>query len=311
MEKRIIPVVRQFNIKRIQSPIPRIKNKEVINDVIKRSQVIKNKIGTQIIQRPVKVVQNNVRIAKYVKQSIRVPNPIIKDYNYNKLMSIKNSGKGNILVMIACGPSVNEIDLSPLKNINNLKTMIINKPVDSVWPSNYWAFCDHSQYVRNQRAFEEYTGLLLNSIGVKARRSNQILISARQGKGFNKDITQGYFIGRSSVYANMQTALFMDFDKIFIFGIDMCAVNGKTHHYGDGSNPDVETKIRIQRFNYEADHYMNASSIMSSEDRNKFYFCSSYNKFPFIEKFNKLDHKIAVNYILELPEIKSSCKSIM
>lgn len=298
MDKRIIPVVRQIDvknnkIKRVLPTVPRIKPHEALNSNLKKQQ---------IVRQPVKTVQNNnPRLINYVgKTTQKAVDNFTKDANYNKLLSIRGVGKGNILVMIACGPSVNEVDFTPLKTAKNVKIMVINKPVDSIWPADYWAFCDHSQYERNKLAFDNYNGIIINSVGVRARKHNQILIKAKQGRGFNADISTGYFIGRSSVYANMQTSLFMNFDKIFIFGIDMCAVGGKTHHYGDGSNPDVETKIRIQRFAYEAEHYMNAANIMSADDKKKFYFCSSYNPWPFVDKFNKLDHKIAIDEILKI-----------
>ncbi|CAK0748115.1 hypothetical protein CCP1ISM_20006 [Azospirillaceae bacterium] len=298
MEKRIIPVVRQIDIrnnkiKRIQPPIPRIRPQEALNLNPKKQT---------IVRQPVKIVQNNnPRSVNYIgKTNQKAIDNFTKDANYNKLLSIKGTGKGNVLVMIACGPSVNEVDFVPLKSAKNVKVMVINKPVESIWPTDYWAFCDQSQYERNRTAFDSYNGIIINSVGVRARKSNQILVRAKQGKGFNADITSGYFIGRSSVYANMQTALFMNFDKIYIFGIDMCAVNGKTHHYGNGFNPDVETNIRIQRFQYEAEHYSNAANLMSADDRKKFYFCSSYNTWPFVDKFNKLDHKVAVQEIIKV-----------
>lgn len=306
MEKRIIPIVRQREIKniikRVQSPIPKVNIcKQAQEIAIKNSELQKsNLIKSQQIKFVPKIIQNHARSIKPNRTNVQNVSPAIKDYNYNKLMSIKNSGSGQILVMIACGPSANEVDFLPLKGKNNIKIMIINKPISYIWPVDYWAFCDHSQYVRNKVDFDNYNGLLINSVGVKAKKPNQVLIKAIQGKGFNPDIINGYFIGRSSVYANMQTALFMNFDKIFIFGIDMCAVDGKTHHYGNGFNPDVAPDLRIQRFEHEAAHYSGAGNILSEDVRKKFYFCSSYNQWPFTNKFNKWDHKDAVAKILEI-----------
>ena len=306
MEKRVIPVVRQREIKRniiqrVQPPIPKINALNQSQEIIAKNLALQkaNLVRPQIrfVQ---KVVQNNARLIKTGRTNVQNVSPAIKDSNYNKLMSIKNSGSGQILVMIACGPSANEVDFLPLKGKNNIKIMVINKPISYIWPVDYWAFCDHSQYVRNKADFDSYNGLLINSIGVKAPKPNQVLVKAMHGKGFSRDITNGYYIGRSSVYANMQTALFMNFAKIFIFGIDMCAVDGKTHHYGNGFNPDVAPDLRIQRFAYEAEHYSGAGEILSEDIRKKFYFCSSYNPWPFTEKFNKWDHKDAVAKILDL-----------
>lgn len=303
-QKRIIPVVRQrdiqsIKIKRVQSPMPRANIGKLAQEVALRASL--QKIKPYPVKSQVKIVQHNTRFVKYANKMSAQSDNIVKDSNYNKLMNIKGSGTGQILVMIACGPSANEVNFLPLKNVKNIRLMVINKPIEYIWPTDYWAFCDHSQFKRNEQAFDSYDGMLINSTGVRGRRPNQVLIKAIQGKGFNRDISNtGYFIGRSSVYANMQTALFMNFDKIFIFGIDMCAVDGKTHHYGNGFNPDVAPDLRIQRFAHEAEHYLNASNILPEDIRKKFYFCSSYNKFSFLDKFNKWDHKDAVKKILEM-----------
>ena len=307
MEKRIIPVVRQMGvqavkIKRVQSPIPKVNISKQAQEIALKASLLQKSRQVQPIRSvpQIKVVQHNSRSIKYINKLNTQSNSVIKDANYNKILGMKGFGTGQILVMIACGPSANEVDFSPLKNVKNIKLMIINKPIDYIWPVDFWAFCDHSQYERNKQAFEGFSGMLINSTGVRSRKPNQLLIKAIQGKGFNRDITNGYYIGRSSVYANMQTALFMNFDKVFIFGIDMCAVDGKTHHYGNGFNPDVAPDLRIQRFSFEADHYNNAANILPEDIRKKFYFCSSYNSWPFVEKFNKWDHKGAVKRILEI-----------
>jgi hypothetical protein len=40
------------------------------------------------------------------------------------------------------------------------------------------------------------------------------------------------------------------------------------------------------------------ASKLPDSIRNKFYFCSSYNPWPFVNMFNKLDHKEAIDKIL-------------
>jgi hypothetical protein len=75
------------------------------------------------------------------------------------------------------------------------------------------------------------------------------------GKGFNLDPSQGIYIGRSSVYAAMQIAIWMNYQEIFIFGCDMnpAGINGVLHFYGD--NPDVNPVVRKNRFKNEAEYY--------------------------------------------------------
>lgn len=216
----------------------------------------------------------------------------------NKIRELKDKGRGRILVMVACGPSINEIDLTVLKNNSKIDIMSINKPDKRVWPTTYWAFCDLSQYNRNKELWDAYKGTVINSSSIRVAHPNQVLIRTRSGQGFSKDITSGYFIGRSTTYANMQTALYMGYDRIYIFGCDMGAVNGQLHFYG--KNPDVDDRNREQRFAREAEHYQFAADTLSESERKKFYFCSSYNNWPFVKSFNKRDQKDAIIEILNI-----------
>jgi hypothetical protein len=259
------------------------------------------KIKNHCIKKPNKakitVQQKRDNIVRAVKGS----KPVIinrngKTYVDPKINSIKNVGVGRILVMIACGPSVKEVDFSftehPLVDV-----MVINKPYKPVWPSKYWAFCDDSQRNRNLDEFKSYKGIIINSNGVR-ENIGQIVIKMKHGKSFSHNLNDGYVVGRSSVYANMQVAQWMNYDKIFIFGVDMAEVGGKLHHYG--VNPDVKPEIRKTRFANEATYYDKMAEELPESIKKKFYFCSSYNPFEFVSKFNKLDHKMAVEFITEM-----------
>ena len=213
-----------------------------------------------------------------------------------KIRALHNIGIGKVLIMVACGPSINEIDLTLLKGIPNIDIMSINKPDKRIWPTTYWAFCDLSQYNRNKDLWDSYDGMVVNSSSIKVAHKNQVLIKNRSGQGFSKDLTSGFFIGRSTTYANLQTALWMGY-TVFVFGIDMCAVNGKLHHYG--VNPDVQEANRLERFKKEAEHYQFAGMTLPEHDRKKIYFCSSYNPWSFTKLFNHLDHKEAIPFILD------------
>ena len=188
--------------------------------------------------------------------------------------ALKDMGSNRILVMIAAGPSALEVDLNPIAGHPLIDFMCINKPYDPIWPSRFWVFCDNTQQKRNVGYWDKYKGTIINSPNVRARKSNQIIIRSRPGQGFCKDITKGYHIGRSSTYANLQVALYMDYKRIYIFGIDMCQVGDKLHHYG--VNPDVAPDNRKQRFPQEAKHYLWAGQNVPEEDRKKIFFCSSF-----------------------------------
>lgn len=88
----------------------------------------------------------------------------------------------------------------------------------------------------------------------------------------------------------------MGYDKIYIIGCDMAAVDGKVHFYG--VNPDVDEKVRISRFDNEALYYEEAANRLPEETRKRFVFCSDYNKYPFVDKFNRLSHTNCIENII-------------
>jgi hypothetical protein len=247
--------------------------------------------------KPIPAVKKAPVIVLDRKGRATIRQPLLNTINSDpKISTLKDIGIGRILIIIAAGPSVNEVDLTPLKDNPLIDIMCINKPYKSVWPTKFWAFCDHTQYTRNEDTWNTYNGIIINSPNVSARKTNQIIIRTRHGKGFSRDIIGGYHIGRSSTYANMQVALFMNYNKIFIFGLDMTEVNGQLHHYG--VNPDVNPENRKTRFQAEAENYIWAGQNLPLEIRKRYYVCSSYNPWEFCQMFNKMDHKTAVKDIL-------------
>jgi hypothetical protein len=97
----------------------------------------------------------------------------------------------------------------------------------------------------------------------------------------------------------MQIAAWMQYNHVYIFGCDMNpeGLNGQLHFYG--KNPDVDPTVRKERFTKEAEFYDFAADTMTEEERSKFTFCSSYNHQSFVNKFNKLDHKEAIDIVIK------------
>lgn len=264
-----------------------------VQPVIRPQVIVKQSNQDRIASKRIKSAQ--------VRQRTRDPYP----GSLEKLTRLRDSGKGKALVIIANGPSIKEIDLTPLKNRSNIKIMSINKPDLRIWPTNYWLFCDQSQYRAHEELWHNYNdGIIFNTTTIKNQKHNSLQIRHLSQSGFSQDLSKGFHIGRSSTYAAMQVALWMGFDEIFIFGIDMSEVTIEKpdgsketllHFYGE--NKAVKPEVRKQRFQDEAKHYTNASNILDEATRKKFYFCSSHNPWDFVNKFNHLDHKTAVDLI--------------
>lgn len=265
----------------VAKPGARNFSKPPIKNERRRSAVVNKKPSANII-------------SKYHRPSVLRPGT--NSAHREGATKIKSRGLGNILVMVACGPSVLEVPIDKL-NHHKIKMMTINKPDKRIWPTDYWTFCDHSQYIRNKAEFESYNGMIFNSGAVKAQHKNQIVFPNLRNQKFSINLLEGIDVGRSSTYSAMQIALWMGFDKIYIFGCDMCEVGGKLWHYG--TNPDIKSSSeRLRRFREEAKCYDRAANTLSQDQRGKFYFCSKYNPFEFVEKFNKRDHESVVDEIL-------------
>jgi hypothetical protein len=217
---------------------------------------------------------------------------------------LRDVGKGRILIVVGNGPSISEAPLDKLKGVELIDIMSINKPDKRLWPTRWWSICDHTQYLRNPDNWNDTRTHVITatSVRVKDRTENRTIVRIKQGIGFSRDLMQGYHIGRSTVYANMQTAHYMNYDKVFIFGLDMCAdpKTGKLHHYG--TNPDVSPNIRKDRFKHEANSYQWAADNLTENERDRYVICSAWNPWPFANRFNRLDHKTAVDDILKLVE---------
>ena len=303
---RVNPVIvtNKPNIIKIRNPKPKPKPLPKIPQSQKVQKVnIQRPIGRPNKRNQMAVTPNKRNALKRSRSSpVRNRKEVEIGRYKKKVEALKDCGVGRILIMVACGPSILEADLPKLKGHVMIDMMSINKPDPRLHPTKYWVFCDQSQYVRNKQAFESYKGTVINAWSVRARHPNQVLIRNKSGKGFSKDLLQGYYIGRSTTFANMQTALWMNYDKIFIFGCDMCQPPNvdKLHFYG--KNEDVDPQIRVKRFQQEAEHYLLGAKQLTPQERLKFVFCTAYNTWPFIEYYKKIDHREAVDYILELAD---------
>lgn len=210
-----------------------------------------------------------------------------------KIIAIKDIGKGRILNIIANGPSINEVNLEKLKTLD-VDTVSVNHPDIRVWPTTYWSFFDSTQMRRHEKFWDSYEGIIFNSTAIKKQKEKSMQFKNKHGNGFSRDLKEGLYIGRSSVYALMQIALWMNYDHIYIWGCDMNpnGLNGKLHFYGE--NPDARPEDRKKAFEREAQYYMEAANSLTDEERSRFKFCSDYNNWPFVNKYVKLNHRVAM-----------------
>lgn len=215
-----------------------------------------------------------------------------------RIKLLKNKGVGKILLIVGNGPSLNEIETGKLKNHDRIESMSVNKPDQRLWPTKYWSFFDMSQYRRNEELWTSYNGIIINSTAIKRQKESSLQVKNLGGRGFSRDLTRGLHIGRSSVFASMQLAYWMNYDHVYILGCDMNpeGLGGKLHFYG--TNPDVDPNVRKERFAKEAEYYDFAAEILNADERARFTFVSSANHWPFVVRFNKMSHEGSADRIL-------------
>ena len=297
---------RSFQHQPVPQPQPQQMRRVVQQERITQTRVIQNKPIKPILPDPPASRVVNQRapmrpqdIQRKTAKKVIYRTSDISPEHIHRIAKLKDTKKGKVLVIIGNGPSIMEVRLQDLKTRPDLEMLMINKPDDRVWPTDHWAFFDVSQIRRHANYWDHYEGTLFNSTAIKKEKANTIQFKNLGGAGFSKDLDKGLHIGRSSVYAAMQIALWMNYDQVFIFGCDMnpLGIDGKLHFYG--TNPDVNPDIRKSRFQNEAQYYSDAANQLTDQERAKFYFCSSYNKWDFISKYKYLDHKAAIRFILE------------
>ncbi len=255
-----------------------------------RQQPIRRLPEVQVIAPQQRLIYKNKPTIKYLNKDAA---PI----SHTKLLGLRGKFAGRALVIVANGPSIMEADLHKLKNLDLVDIMSINKPDSRLWPTTHWLFCDSSQFRRHHDLWADYNGYIFNSTAINQQKNNSIQIKNIPKFGFSRDLIKGMHIGRSSVYAAMQVALWLGYHAVYIFGVDMCEVNGKLHFYG--VNPDVDQQRRKNKFSLEAEYYDYAAGALSEDEKSRFYFCSEYNKWPFVLKYNNMSQKAGVNHILE------------
>lgn len=209
-------------------------------------------------------------------------------------------------MILGNGPSLADIPIEPLKQHPQIDLLTVNHPDGRVWPTTYWVFCDLSQYRRHQEYWRNYKGIVVTSTTagktrdlVGNRESEVIYVRNLGGKGFSRQLPNGVFVGRSTVYASMQIALWCAYRKVYVLGCDMgAAADGRVWSYG--LNPDASPQDRLRRFDLEAEFYDHAATLLDQTERARFQFASDLNRYQFTSKYGSglLSHVGIVERIL-------------
>lgn len=137
---------------------------------------------------------------------------------YKNLHSEKN------LFILASGPSLNDLDLSLLKN---KIVMGLNRSV-LVYPAPYY------QCVFDHRLFDLYFDSLKEVRHLFTLEDRPLVLPLKLlgGEGFSTDLEEGIYSGYTISYFALQVAVYMGFKKIFFLGLDLKHNGPKTHFFG-------------------------------------------------------------------------------
>lgn len=217
------------------------------------------------------------------------------------LSGLKDCGRGEILLIFANGPSHRESGLEsmvggPRDASPRISTMMVGRPWEAIWPTDYWVFADQSRIRHDRQTWRDFPNTILTT--VREEIHPRAILLRGSGK-FEMDLSRGKArVGGSSTLLAMQLALWMGFDHIYIVGLDMSRDgNGKLYPWG--SNPCVGDGKRIARFASENDEFEKAAQVMGAL-KSRFTLCSSYlikSAWPFASHFDTVDHRGAADLI--------------
>ena len=174
----------------------------------------------------------------------------------SQLTALKDKGAGKRCFIIGNGPSLNETDLSPLKNEITIATNGAYKAFDD-WgfTPTYLLFEDIEQTEIRGQDIRHIDGplkiaALYNAHGIARPWRNLLFMNARladetywtdPGIQFSQDFAQTVNLGSTIIYIALQLAFYLGCDPVYLTGVD--------HDYGDLSKNFPPGKITITEEN--------------------------------------------------------------
>ncbi|NIQ03348.1 MAG: hypothetical protein GWM98_25670 [Nitrospinaceae bacterium] len=176
--------------------------------------------------------------------------------------SFKGIHQGKRLFIMASGPSLSDLDLSPL---NRRIVMGLNRS-SLIYP--------HDQYhvTMDHRLFEEFPDLLRQTpyLFTLVGRPWGIPLKLLGPEGFSWDLAEGIYSGYSVSYMALQIGVYMGFEEIFYLGLDLRHHKGHTHFFGSDFRSLTHEKTEYPRML----KMMNFGAKALSRTHIKVYNCS-------------------------------------
>ncbi len=149
------------------------------------------------------------------------------------------------LFILASGPSLNDLDLEPLRR---RLTMGLNRSF-MAYPEPYY------HCVFDYRLFDLYPEELSKCriLFTLEGRPFGLPLNLLGSKGFSYDLNEGIYSGFTISYFALQLAAYMGFQRIFFLGLDLKLLGNKTHFFGHDyhskDHEDTEFPKMLEAFN--------------------------------------------------------------
>ena len=142
----------------------------------------------------------------------------------DKICDFKNLHLGKRLFILASGPSLSTLDLTPLRR---RIVMGLNRSF-LVYPGAYY------HCVMDHRLFDEYGDQLRDTryLFTIEGRPWGVPMHLLGSEGFSRDLGRGIYSGYTIAYLALQVAVYMGFKEIFYLGLDLRHQNSDTHFFG-------------------------------------------------------------------------------
>lgn len=152
----------------------------------------------------------------------------------NNIVDFKNRHNDKNLFIMASGPSLKDLDLSPLER---RITMGLNRSFMAFQKPYYHCVFDHRLFDLYPKELERCRVLF-----TLEDRPFGIPLKLLGSSGFSRDLEEGIFSGYTISYFALQLAVYMGFKRVFFLGLDLQNRNKETHFFGqDFRNVDHET----------------------------------------------------------------------
>jgi hypothetical protein len=144
---------------------------------------------------------------------------------YDRIGEFKGLHHGKDVFILASGPSLAGMDLSPLRR---RIVMGLNRS-SLIYPDT------HYHCTMDERLFRQFEDVLRKTryLFTFEDRPFGIPIRLLGSEGFSGDLEEGIYSGYTVSYFALQVAVYLGFSRVFYLGLDLKHANGQTHFFGN------------------------------------------------------------------------------